>query len=203
MDVKEQLGQAAKTLEPGAFQDLIRRVRAGDEAAARELVERYESAVRILVRVRLTDPALRRLVDSLDICQSVLANFFVRAAHGQFSLERPEQLLSLLATMARNKLTNHWHAQHAARREQGRHVELEPENLVDPGPSPSRIASGRELLHMVRERLTPEERAVADERAAGAEWREIALRRGETPDAVRIRFARALDRVARELELDS
>lgn len=203
MDVKEQSGQAAETLEPGAFQDLIRRVRAGDEAAARELVERYESAVRILVRVRLTEPALRRVVDSVDICQSVLANFFVRAAHGQFSLERPEQLLSLLATMARNKLTNHWQAQHAARRGQGRHAEVEPENLVDPRPSPSRIASGRELLRMVRERLTPEERAVADERAAGADWREIALRRGERPDTVRIRFARALDRVARELELDS
>ncbi len=203
MDVNVQSGQAAQTLEPGAFQDLIRRVRAGDEAAACELVERYESAVRILVRVRLTDPALRRLLDSVDICQSVLANFFVRAAHGQFSLERPEQLLSLLATMARNKLRNHWHAQHAARRKQGPNAAVEPEDLVDPGPSPSRIASGRELLRMVRERLTPEERAVADERAAGADWREIASRRGERPDAVRIRFARALDRVARELELDS
>lgn len=175
MDAKEQSGSAVGTLERDAFRELMRRVRAGDEAAARELVERYESAIRVLVRVRLTDPALRRVLDSVDICQSVLANFFVRAAHGQFSLERPEQLLRLLAAMARNKLTNHWQAQHAARRNQGKQASgIELEALLDPGPSPSRIVSGRELLQQVRQRLTPEERAVAEERAAGADWREIA-----------------------------
>lgn len=203
MDAGEP-ARASGTLEPAAFQELIRRVRAGEEAAARELVQRYESAIRVMVRVRLTDPGLRRLLDSVDICQSVLANFFVRAAHGQFSLERPEQLLRLLAAMARNKLNNHWQAQHAARRDQGRNVpSCEPDSLIDPGPSPSRIVSGRELLSQVRARLTPEERAVAEERAAGADWREIAARRGERPDTIRMRFTRALDRVARELELDS
>ena len=71
-----------------SFTDLIQRVRAGDEKAATELVRRYEPAIRVAVRVRLTDPGLRRFLDSMDICQSVLANFFVRAAAGQFDLDK-------------------------------------------------------------------------------------------------------------------
>jgi hypothetical protein len=50
------------------FSEFLLRVRAGDAAAAEELVRRYESAVRVAVRVRLTDPALRRQFDSVDVC---------------------------------------------------------------------------------------------------------------------------------------
>jgi RNA polymerase sigma-70 factor (ECF subfamily) len=73
--------------EESAFGDLIRRVRAGDADASSELVRRFEPAIRIAVRARLTDPSLRRLSDSMDICQSVLASFFLRAAAGQFELD--------------------------------------------------------------------------------------------------------------------
>src|SRR4051812_55008 len=52
------------TSEDGAFRDLIRRVRAGDEAAAREVVRIYEPAIRREARVRLVDTRLRRMFDS-------------------------------------------------------------------------------------------------------------------------------------------
>ena len=65
--------------DDNTFADFRRRVRAGDEEAATELVRRYESAVRIEVRMRLADSRLRRVVDTMDLCQSVLASFFVRA----------------------------------------------------------------------------------------------------------------------------
>jgi hypothetical protein len=42
------------------FENLMRRVRKGDAEAATELVRQFESAVRVAVRVRLTEPALRR-----------------------------------------------------------------------------------------------------------------------------------------------
>ena len=57
------------------FQELIRRVRARDELAAAELVKRYERAIRVAVRVRLAGADLRSLLDSTDICQSVLGSF--------------------------------------------------------------------------------------------------------------------------------
>src|SRR5206468_1481154 len=62
------------------FQELIRRVRQGDEAAAAVLVRHYEPAIRRAVRFRLLDTRLGAVRDSTYICQSVLASFFVRAA---------------------------------------------------------------------------------------------------------------------------
>jgi RNA polymerase sigma-70 factor (ECF subfamily) len=66
-----------------SFAEFIRRVRAGDESAAAELVRRYEPLIRREVRLHLEDQRLCRLFDSMDVCQSVLASFFVRAAVGQ------------------------------------------------------------------------------------------------------------------------
>ena len=52
----------------------------------------------------------------MDICQSILANFFVRASAGEFDIETPEQLQKLLATMIRNKVTDHARRETAERR---------------------------------------------------------------------------------------
>jgi RNA polymerase sigma-70 factor (ECF subfamily) len=189
--------------EDSSFPDLIRQVRGGDAHAAAELVRRYEPALRIAIRVRLTDPALRRIVDTVDVCQSVLANFFVRAASGQFDLDRPEQLLALLATMARNNVTNLALKERAARRGGGRvehgHVE---ENYAAPGPTPSEIVANDELLGAFRSRLSAEERRLADQRALGRPWAEIAAEVGGEPDALRVQLNRAIDRVVRELGLE-
>src|SRR3954466_778564 len=92
--------------ENAAFDKLIQQVRGGDEAAAEELVRQYEPAIRRAVRVRLVNPGWRRVVDSVDICQSVMGSFFVRAALGQYDLNSPEQLAGLLVRLARNKVTD-------------------------------------------------------------------------------------------------
>jgi RNA polymerase sigma-70 factor (ECF subfamily) len=184
--------------------DLLKRLRAGDGEAAAELVRRYEPEIRRAVRVRLTDPRLRRVLDSLDVCQSVLGNFFVRVAAGQLELDRPENLLRLLVTMARNKVLDHARRQQAACRDQRRVAadDAELAGVPDPTPGPSQIAVGRELLERVRRELTDEERELADQRALGRDWPEIAAERGATPDALRKKLTRALDRVASRLGLE-
>src|SRR5580693_6545605 len=92
--------------DDNAFLELIQRVRAGEEAAATEVVQRYERALLREIRLRLRDPRLRRALDSADICQAVLASFLLRAASGQYHLQKSEQLLRLLVVMARNKLAS-------------------------------------------------------------------------------------------------
>jgi RNA polymerase sigma-70 factor (ECF subfamily) len=186
------------------FADFLRRIRAGDEQAAAELVRRYESAVRVEVRMRLADSRLRRVLDSMDLCQSVLASFFVRAAAGQYDLERPEQLVRLLVTIARNKVANQARRQQAQRRDQRRDVEADRPGHEPAGaePSPSRVVSGRELLAELRRRLTPAELRVADLRAEGRAWAEIAAALGGTAQARRKQLARALDRVAAQVGLE-
>ena len=188
--------------EAEAFRDLIGRVRSGDDRAAEELVRRYEPTIRMAIRVRLDQSHLRRLFDSMDICQSVMANFFVRAASGQFELDQPEQLVKLLVTMARNKLINHVQQQQAGRRDHRRQADLDTAEVADSTPTPSQVASYRELLEAVRSHLSGEERRLAVLRGAGSSWPEIAAEVGENADALRFRLTRALDRVAAELRLD-
>src|SRR5438477_7997093 len=99
------------------FDALLHRVRRGESDAAYELVRRYESPIRVAVRTHLSDPALRQQFDSMDICQSVLASFFMRAAAGQYDLHEPGQLVALLTRMAHNKLAMRARSQRQQRRD--------------------------------------------------------------------------------------
>jgi RNA polymerase sigma factor (sigma-70 family) len=190
--------------DDNVFADLIRRLRAGDPRAAEELVCDYEPAIRLEVHFRLRDPRLRRAFDSMDVCQSVLASFFVCAAAGAYDLEQPAQLRKLLAGMARNKLLNQVRKQRAQRRDVRR---LEPiardeGAAVAADPSPSRQCEAKDLLYSFQQRLTPEERQLAELRALGREWPDIAAQVGGTPGGRRKQLTRAIDRVTRELGLD-
>src|SRR5262249_23133550 len=174
----------------------MRRVRAGAAAAAAELVRTYEPAIRRAVRVRLEDSRLQRLCDSMDICQSVLASFFLRAAAGQYDLETPEQLFKLLVSMARNKLADQARRQAAGRRGGNRIAEGDAQHAdrAAPHAPPSEKMRGKELVEAFRTRLSEEERQLADRRAQGHEWTDIASELGGTPEALRKRLTRAVDR---------
>jgi len=190
--------------EPGSITDCIRRIREGDDQAAAELVRQYEPLIRREIRFQLEDRRLRRVFDSMDICQSVLGSFFVRLAVGQYELERPEQVLRLLVSMARNKLASAARRLYRQRRNIGR-ITGEPSALASVAsaePSPSRIVACRELLAQVRQRLDQRELELVDLRAAGLGWAEIADRVGGSPQARRMQLARAIDRLARELRFD-
>src|SRR5262245_25348802 len=104
-------------LDGGTFADFVGRIRAGDEQAAADLVRRYQPVIRVAVRTRLGDRRLRRVLDSMDICQSVLKSFFVRAGAGQYDLERPEQLQRLLVAIATNKVAFQARRQRAGNRD--------------------------------------------------------------------------------------
>jgi RNA polymerase sigma-70 factor (ECF subfamily) len=185
------------------FEDLLHRVRRGEPEAAGELVRRYESAVRVAVRTRLSDPALRRQFDSMDVCQSVLASFFFRAASGQFDLREPAQLVALLTTMARNKLAMRARSQYQQRRDVRRVMNEDwATSTPDRVPGPPQQAIGRDLLSQAYALMDPEVRQMADCRAAGSQWEEIAARLGGTAEARRKQFRRAIDDIAQTLELE-
>jgi RNA polymerase sigma factor (sigma-70 family) len=187
------------------FGGFMERIRRGDAAAAEELVRRYEPLIRREVRMHLTDRRLGRLFDSLDVCQSVLASFFVRAAAGQFDLRERTQLVNLLVEMAQHKLASAARRQYRQRRDARRmsnragdalgHVEAA-------GPGPGEIVAGRELLEKFRQCLSAEERQLAEWRSDGVPWADIAARLGGSPGSRRLQLLRAVDRVTRELGLE-
>lgn len=191
--------------QENTFVDLIRRVREGDETAATELVKQYEPEIRRAVRVRLHNPKMQQVLDSMDICQSVLGNFFARAASGQFELNRPEQLLKLLVTMARNKLKDHARKHQAARRDLRKIVGggmAALEMVAGKSPSPSQIVMGREMVQEIQNHLTAEERYLAEQRALGREWADLGAELGSTPEALRKRYSRSVEQAAKALGLD-
>jgi len=190
--------------EETEFPELLRRVRLGDQDAAVELVRRYESPIRRAVRLKLVDSRMTSALDSMDICQSVMGSFFYRAALGQYEMEKPEDLVRLLVTMARNKLTDQVRKQMTERRGKGmtRRSDVAEIELAGRDPTASRVASAREMLEAAMGRLSSEERWIAEQRASGRAWAELAAELGSTPEAVRKKHARALDRVSQELGLD-
>lgn len=191
-------------MDENTFLAFIQQVRAGDEQAATELVRLYEPEIRREVRLRLRDSRLRRDFDSADICQSVLASFFVRAALGQYELDEPRQLVKLLVTMTRNKLIGKVRMMQSQTRDH-RRIEVEGQDklrAVAGGPSPSDLVIGSELFHEFRQRMTREEWQLADRRSQGVPWVQIASELGGTPESLRKQLARAVDRIASELGLD-
>lgn len=190
--------------EEPEFEDLLMKVRQGDAHAATELVKLYEPEVRRFVRYRLNSPKMRRLLDSLDVCQSVFANFFARVTEGQFDLKHPRQLQQLLMTMAGNRLLDHVRKQGTARRGGDQAVGGQGIDWVaDRGPGPEQALENRDVVDVVRSRLSAEEVTLLDQWMNGEEWQTIAERTGVSAEALRKRFTRSIDRVAHELGLEN
>lgn len=189
------------------FQSLVRRMRGGDADAAEELVRLYEADLRIIARVRLFDPRLRQLVDSMDICQSIFGNFFARAYAGQFDIDSPDQLKKLLSKMVRNKVTDYARRSQAQRRKVTRELkqdvgELEGTMLIDPQPSVASLFAAKDIADEFRRRMTDDEQEILERRLKDLNWEEIGKAQNANADAIRKKFTRAIDRIAVELGID-
>jgi RNA polymerase sigma-70 factor (ECF subfamily) len=180
---------------------LLERIRSGDQQAATELVRRYEPALRRTIRLRLRDRHLRRRLDSSDVCQSVLVRFLQRIAAGQYDLHTPEDVLKLLATMARNQVVNEALHQQAAKRDYRRQADSPETNsdLAARGSSPSQHVAAEELLSKARDLISPAEWRLLELRKEGREWAQIAHLLGGTAEGLRKQLARAVARVTEAL----
>jgi len=186
-----------------AFAELMVRVRRGDAYAAEELFRQFEAQVRLEVQLRLRDPRLRRLVGDVDICQSVWLSFFVRVRLGEYDIANPKELARLLAGMARKKVAAHARHHSARRRDFRRSEGMDrAETTAANDASVSSAVAGEELVRAVRARLSEEERSIADLRALGRKWTEIAQELGGTADARRVQLQRAARRVRHELGIE-
>jgi RNA polymerase sigma-70 factor (ECF subfamily) len=107
--------------EPESFDDVIGRLRGGEEAAAAEIFNRYASRLIRLAHTRL-DTRIRQKVDPEDVMQSVFRSFFVRQAKGQFDLEGWDSLWSLLVRITLRKCGRRVEVFQAERRDVRREV---------------------------------------------------------------------------------
>lgn len=185
------------------FQTRVQAARSGDKAAAADLFREYQPELQRYIRFRLTHREIRRFVDSFDICQSVLAAFFVHLKSGQIdNIVNPAQLFGLLNVMAQNKIKDKVRYHGAARRNNGTaHERMSIEMLDVPSsdPDPHYMAAGREILSIVREQVRPQDREALELWLSGNGWTQIASTLGGTPDARRKQVERSIEHVAQKL----
>jgi len=173
--------------------DLIARAKAGDDAAIREFLTRFEPEVRIMVRGRLPR-MLRSQFDSMDFVQAVWQSFFADLRKGTRQFENVHHLRGFLAGVARNKVFEEHRRltrtkKHAVAREQSlyvrrgsREVELE---LISPEPTPSQAVQASDRLAQLVAGCSPLEAQVITLRHQGMTLDEIARRTGVSERSVR------------------
>jgi RNA polymerase sigma-70 factor (ECF subfamily) len=99
-----------------SFQDLMGRLRAGDQGAAAQLFELFARRLVGLARRRLT-PGVRAKVDPEDIVQSALRSFFVAQREGEYQFTGWNDLWNLLAVITLRKCGHRMDYYRAARRD--------------------------------------------------------------------------------------
>ncbi|MBY0589555.1 sigma-70 family RNA polymerase sigma factor [bacterium] len=182
------------------FEALVARLNGGDPVAAEEIVRQYEPFIRRAVQMGLRNSRLRRTLDSMDLCQSVFAAFFYQVATGTTEVISPDELIKLLVTIARRKLAQAMRKDYRRRRQL--HAVMPSAgsfSLIDPAPTPSRVLSSKDLAARIRELLSHDERELADMRATGISWADIAERTGGSAESCRVQLFRAIRRVLGEL----
>ncbi|MBL8722768.1 MAG: sigma-70 family RNA polymerase sigma factor [Planctomycetes bacterium] len=189
--------------------ELLRAWHAGDAAALDTLVRQEAGWITAHVHRRL-GPQLRARSDTQDLVQHTLLE--VLKTGPRFVLDDREQLRALLATMVENVLR--WHARHdqQQKRDVRREVPLLPKasatvlELGPPaaGPGPGTAAATSETRDWVRlalELLDPDDRSVLVWREYDElPFAEIGARLGITEAHARVRFQRALPKLARKLQ---
>jgi RNA polymerase sigma factor (sigma-70 family) len=180
----------------------LARIQAGDEAAARELLARYEAEVRLVVRRQLPR-LLRSRFDSLDFMQSVWGSFFrrVRSGPGLTEFEDSRHLVAFLARAAKNKVIDEY--RRAASRKQDMHREVSlwgeggrARELADHHETPSQLAQAHEAFDRLRELLPEDRHKLLELKAQGLSSRDIGERLGISERTVQ----RVLEDLRRKVE---
>jgi RNA polymerase sigma factor (sigma-70 family) len=194
----------SSSLETGS---LLERWHAGDQTALAALIQQNLDWIRAHVRRRL-GPSVRRRAESQDFVQDTLIELL---HHGpRFVVSDQQQFRALMARLIENAIRRGVDFHTAQRRDLHREAPLPSRETVlaldpdrRPSARPSEAAAREETRAMVAlalELLDPQDRFVIVRREyQGQSFAEIAAELNATEDAARMRFQRALPRLARKL----
>jgi RNA polymerase sigma-70 factor (ECF subfamily) len=167
------------------FVALLALARRGDAGAMSQLVRHYEPEIRLAARVRL-GPALRPLVDSMDVVQSVHHSLIRGLLQDKFDITCAEQLLALAVTLVRNKVARHWRRLQRQRRLPAQAAE----NRGRPEDDPAQAAQYHDQVRHLCRNLNETERRLVELRLQGHSTAEVARRLGLNADVLRVRLSR-------------
>jgi RNA polymerase sigma-70 factor (ECF subfamily) len=182
-----------------SFAALLSRARQRDAEALDELCRQYEPRLRVVARVML-GPALRPLLDSMDLVQSVHRSLLIGIRDDKFDVSTPENLVALAVTLLRRKAARHWRRAQRQQRPRSKcsSVDLLPTILADlttPEAGPAEVAQYRDQIDRLCRELDPTERQVLARRLDGYTTAEIAAQLGINHITLRVRLARLRERL--------
>jgi RNA polymerase sigma-70 factor (ECF subfamily) len=168
------------------FSDCMTRAKAGDPAAIRDILSRFEKEVRIMVRARLPRK-LRSQFDSIDFVQAVWQSFFSDFQREERRFETEQHLRKFLAGVVRNKVfEQHRRLTRTEKYDLAREERLYvrrgdrdvPRDVVSPEPSPSQAAQASDRLEQLTAGRSSLEVRVITLRHQGMTFAEIATETG-------------------------
>jgi RNA polymerase sigma-70 factor (ECF subfamily) len=187
--------------QDGSFDELMARLRGGDEEAARRVFGQFAQRLIALARSRLGS-RLRQKVDPEDVLQSVYKSFFTRHAQGQLAPANWDNLWTLLTVLTLRKCSRWVERFHTGRR----HLDAEVAGAtgssdswqaVARDPTPEEAAMLTETVERLLESLEGRERQMVALALQGASVAEIAGEVGRTRRTVQRLLARVKDRLER------
>jgi RNA polymerase sigma-70 factor (ECF subfamily) len=172
--------------------DFLSRLQSGDDAAARELFERFAHQLIALARRRL-DGGLRHKVDPEDVVQSAYKSFFVRYGEGGLEVANWNSLWGLLTLITLRKCADRVAYHRAECRDAAREVTAPPAeekaSWLEPlgrEPTPLEAAQLAETVQQLFASLDEDERPVLELSLQGYTTREISERLGRAERTVRL-----------------
>lgn len=167
------------------FEDLMARLRQGDNEAAAHVFRRFARRLIGLAWRRL-DKRMRQKTDAEDVLQSVFGSFFSRLAGGHVDLEGWDSLWSYLVVMTLRKCGRKIQYHHCQRRNVASEVPLVPAGdeggwEVPSGmPTPAEVAMLDETVERLRGALPEREQVILVLRLQGHTVSEIAAQSGRS-----------------------
>lgn len=195
-DSNSSCQMAAATL---SFAELLSRARQHDAEAMNELCRQYQPRLQVVARV-LLGPALRPILDSMDLVQSVHRSLLVGLRAEKFDISTPENLLALSLTLLRRKIARHWRR---ARRQERLHsgassMDLLPTLLAEIATTemgPADAAQYHDLVGHLCQHLSVSERQIIALRLDGYTTAEIAHELDINHITLRVRMTRLRERL--------
>lgn len=189
------------------FRSLLRQMQDGSREAAWTIVQTFGPQIRAVVRRQMSQH-LRKLYDSEDFVQLVWASFFLMQPRLS-SMDRPEELIALLSTMAKNKVIDE-----ARKRtktiKHGRHKEVPLDSrecdealaLANTSPTPSAHLIARETWNQLFANVPDHYRVIIERRVEGATLTEIATQLGMNERTIRRAIKTIRAKYAEDIQAD-
>jgi RNA polymerase sigma-70 factor (ECF subfamily) len=188
-----------------SFDDVMARLRAGQNDAAAQVFNRFAGRLLALARKQL-DPLVLQKVDPEDVVQSVFRSFFAHNASGRLGeFQSWDNLWGMLVVLTQWKCGRRMDYFHAACRDVGREVPAEQPardqsssdvGVRDDEPTPSEAAMLTDTVERLMRCLDARQREVLTLSLQGYAPAEISVRLGCTERTV----YRVLERVKQWLE---